>query len=61
MTDKDKKMLLFAKEDVEVDAKMVKKKRDELVLARGKKGTERKEQTRILQFLFDITSAAKLG
>lgn len=61
MTEKDKKWLLWGKDEVELDANVVKKKRDELVLAKGKKGTERQEQTRILQYLLDLATAANLG
>lgn len=46
---------------MELDGKVVCKKRDELVTARGKKSTDRSEQIKTLQYLNDLAVSANLG
>ena len=61
MTDKDKMQMLFGKEKVELDLKMVALKRNELNLSRGKKKTNKMEHIDLLKYLLDITNDANLG
>ena len=61
MTDKDKAKMLFGKEKVELDVKMAAEKRNELNLGRGKKGTNKMELIRLLQYLLDLIGDANLG
>lgn len=61
LTEKEKMKSLFGKDKMELDAKVVCKKRDELVTARGKKSTDRSEQIKTLQYLNDLAVSANLG
>ena len=54
-------LMLFGKEKVELDVKMVALKRNELNLSRGKKKTNKIEQIDLLKYLLDITNEANLG
>ncbi len=53
--------MLFGKEKVELDLKMVALKRNELNLSRGKKKTNKMEHIDLLKYLLDITNDANLG
>lgn len=52
---------LFGKDKVELDGAAVAKKRNELVMVRGRKTTDRSEQIKILQHLLDLATSANLG
>ena len=52
---------LFGNEKVELDTRVVAKKRDELVANRGRRGTERMDQIVIFKYLLDLTAGANLG
>ena len=61
MTDKDKMQMLFGKEKVELDAKLIAKKRNELIIGRGRKGTNKMELLELLKYLEDLIKNANLG
>ena len=61
LSDKEKMRILFGKEKVEVEVSVVAKKRNQLVELKGKKGTDRGDQVRMLQYLVDISNNAGLG
>ena len=61
LSDKEKMRILFGKEKVEVEVSVIAKKRDQLVELKGKKGTDRPDQVKILQYLEDISRNAGLG
>ena len=52
---------LFGKDKIDLDVKVIATKRNELVLARGKKGTNKIDQLHILQYLLDLSVNADLG
>ena len=47
---------LFGKDKMDLDVKVIAMKRNELVLARGKKGTNKLDQLHILQYLLDLSA-----
>jgi len=51
---------MFAK-DAEIDINVVIKKLDEIVAARGKKGTDRHEQIELLHELYNVAENHNLG
>lgn len=53
--------MLFGKEKVELDAKLIAKKRNELILGRGRKGTNKMELLELLKYLEDLIKNANLG
>lgn len=61
LTEKDKMKLLFGKDKVEIEVAVIAKKRDQLVEGKGKKGTDRLDQVKMLQYLLDISNNAELG
>ena len=61
LTEKDKMKLLFGKDKVEMEAAVIAKKRDQMVEGKGKKGTDRIDQVKMLQYLLDISNNAGLG
>ena len=53
--------ILFGKEKIELDAKIIAKKREDLKVSRGKKGTNKMEQIDLLKYLLDLMRDANLG
>lgn len=61
LTDREKMKALFGKDKIDLDVKVIATKRNELVLARGKKGTNKIDQLHILQYLLDLSADLGVG
>ena len=53
--------MMFGKGEVEIDHDVIKKKRDEILSARGKKTTERTENIEHIKILLQLSKEAGLG